>query len=186
MPILVFSIVQLVFILSLVFIRLTGGFENLFNGILFATAINSLILVFMAHPIFKELANKLNQYQTLMIKMQYTLHLVMLIFLILGQLYKFQYSHLLLFVVFIPVFFLSAIFTWRSCYKLFGSKLYKLFVQGSTMLFIWSILLILLGLFYREDFLTDKLHLMITIYFTLHFAGLGFVLLKIKHDMKSH
>jgi len=80
---------------------------------------------------------------------------------------------------------MTARITWRACFAVLGSKIYSIFATGSTALLIWSMVLTLLGLFYQHRFLSENLHTLVLIYFAIHFAELGFVLLKIKKDLSA-
>lgn len=184
MSLLLLSILQVNLIASMVVIRVTGNWENIFNTVLLITVINTLYIFFIAYPILTKLTHKLKDKANHVITIHFILHLPVVVFIILDQINDLKYNHLLVFSFFVLAFFYTAIITWRLYYELFKSKLYKTFIKGSTVLLIWSSVLILLSLFYREDFLTGKLHFMLLIYFSLHFMELGFVLLKIKHDMK--
>lgn len=182
------SILQILLIAILIFIKLTGQLFDLYNFILISICICALILFFLGYPIFRSLFHilKIHTNSEIFVRSHFLLlHFIIFAFIVLDQFYGVDYKTMLTFSPYIILFFLTAVITWRSCYSVFKSKIYKFFSLGSTALLVWSTVLTLLGLLYRENFLTEKLHFLSLCYFTLHFAEFGFVLLKIKKDLES-
>jgi len=185
---LILSVTQIVLIVTLIVIKLINIFAFLYQPLFIALALSSTVLLFLAQPIFKQLFLQLksqSHISYLASHSQFFLHYVVMVFIIFDQFYQASYSIMLGFSPFLILFFLTAIITWRACYSALRSKVYKFFITGSTALLVWSIVLTLLGLFYQNSFLSQNLHTLLLCYFALHFAELGFVLLKISSDLES-
>lgn len=178
------SIFQALLIVGLIFIKITGSGIELYNSVFIAACLSTTILLFLGYPVFKDLSSRLKT-QNLAIQSQLFLHFVIFIFIVFDHIYGLNYTTMLGFSPLLIAFFLTAVITWRCCYSLLKSKIYKIFTTGSTALLIWTTVLTLLGLFYQERFLTENLHTLLLVYFAVHFAELGFVLIKINHDLKS-
>lgn len=188
MPILLLSIFQALLITSLLFIKITGNFHDYYKYLLILSCISAVILFFLSYPVFRTLSSVLKQRTNsggLAAQSHYLLHVVIFSFIVLDQFHGFNYKIMVVFSPYLIAFFLTAVVTWRSCYLVFSFKIYKFFILGSTALLVWSTILTFLGLLYQEDFLSDKLHFLLLCYFVLHFAELGFVILKIKSDLKT-
>jgi len=185
---LMLSIIQVVLIVSLIVIKLINNLTFLYQPLFIALVLSSTTLLLLAQPIFKALFLRLKPQSTisyLASQVQFFLHYVVILFIIFDQFYQTSYSIMLSFSPFLIIFFITAVTTWRACYSTLNSKIYKFFTTGSTALLIWSIALTLLGLFYQNYFLSQNLATLILCYFALHFAELGFVLLKISSDLES-
>ncbi len=181
------SILQVLLITSLLSIKFTGSLLNLYQPIFIFVCISSFILLLLGYPIFEKLPKiaKQSDLVSLAIQTQFFLHFIILIIFIVDQFYGLDYSSMRGVSPVLMVFFLTATVTWSACFKILNSKIYKLFVNGSRAFLIWTLVLTALGLFYKNSFLSENLHFLFIIYFTIHFAELGFVLLKIQHDLKS-
>lgn len=181
------SILQVLLIVSLLFIKFTGSLLNLYQPIFISVCFSSFTLLLLGYPIFEKLPKIFNQSDLvgLAIQTQYFLHFIVLMVIIADQFYGLDYSSMRGVSPVLMVFFLTATVTWSACFKILKSKIYKLFVNGSRAFLVWVLVLTALGLFYSPSFLSGKLHSLLLIYFTIHFAELGFVLLKIMADLKS-
>lgn len=190
MLILVFSVIQVALISSLLIIKLTGNLIELYEHLLISLSACTIILIIIGYPVFTVLTNTLKRQinkrgTALAIQTQFYLHFVILAFMILDQFQVHNFKAMLKFAPYIITFFLTAVITWHSCYAVLKSKIYQFFTLGSTALLVWSTILLLLGLLYKESFLSEKLHFILVCYFTLHFAELGFVLYIIKNNLNS-
>lgn len=188
MPILLLSILQAFLIASLLFIKLTGNLDDLYKFLFISVCICVILFFFLSYPVFRDLSIVFKEHTNaggVFALSHYFLHVVIFSFIVFDQFHGLDYITMVVFSPYLIAFFLTAVETWRTCYFVFKSKVYKYFMLGSTALFVWSTILSLLGLLCREAFLSEKLHFLLLCYFTLHFAELGFVLLKIKRDLKS-
>ncbi len=181
------SILQVLLITSLLFIKFTGSLLNLYQPIFIFVCISSFILLLLGYPIFEKLPkiSKQSDLVSLAIQTQFFLHFIILITFIVDRFSGLDYSSMRGVSPVLMVFFLTATVTWSACFKILKSKIYKIFVNGSRVFLIWVLVLTALGLFYKNSFLSENLYFLFIIYFTIHFAELGFVLLKIQHDLKS-
>jgi len=185
---LVLSILQTILIIALLFIKLSGILTVFYNALLISVSLCSVTLLIFAYPIFNTLFVLFKTQSTLTQVATYTQfhsHFLIMAFIIVDQLYESSYTLMLSFSPLFIVFFASAVLMWRTCYTTLKSKIYKFFTTGSTALFVWSLVLTVLGLVYQQDYLSQNLHTLVLCYFALHFAELGFVLLKINRDLKS-
>ncbi|PHS27120.1 MAG: hypothetical protein COA83_00945 [Methylophaga sp.] len=189
LSLLALSFLQVLLIISLLYIQFTDGFSTFYTAFFAATAINTtLIFVAFGLPVFTKLALTLREhskYASAIVLYQLYLHIIIAAFIIFDHIYGRNYMAIFLLSPFLIIFFMTARITWRACFAVLGSKIYSIFATGSTALLIWSMVLTLLGLFYQHRFLSENLHTLVLIYFAIHFAELGFVLLKIKKDLSA-
>lgn len=182
-----FSILQALLIISLLAIKLTGHEAVPYDYLLISACGCALILFVLGYPIFRRLVRVLKARRSSggIAGCHFLLHIIILAFIVLDQLHGLSHEAMLAFSPWMILFFLTAAVTWHSCHSVFKSKIYRFFTLGSTALLLWSTVLALLGLFYRESFLSEKLRFLLLGYFALHFTEFGFVLLKIRSDLKS-
>ncbi|MFW5425746.1 MAG: hypothetical protein ACKE8G_02230 [Methylophagaceae bacterium] len=181
------SFVQVLFITGLLYIRTTDNFSGFYNTLFIITVICSSLLFTFGFSIFKQMSLVLNDHSksiSTIVFSQLYLHIIIAAFIIFDHLYGRNHIAILLLSPFLIAFFITARITWHACFTVLNSKIYKVFATGSTALLVWSIVLTLLGLFYQQRFLTENLHTIVLVYFALHFAELGFVLLKIRKDLQ--
>jgi small-conductance mechanosensitive channel len=174
--------------MGLLYIRFTDNFTPFYNTLFIITAICSVLLFSFGFTIFKKLSLVIGSHSnsaSTIVFYQLYLHLIIIAFIVFDHVYSSNYTAMLVLSPFLIAFFATARITWRACFTVLGSKIYSIFTTGSTALLIWSIVLTLLGLFYQHRFLTENLHTLVLIYFAIHFAELGFVLLKIKKDLSA-
>jgi hypothetical protein len=186
LSLLVLSFLQVFLIMGLFYIRFTDNFVSFYSTLFIITVICSSLLFTFGFSIFKQLSLVLNEHSksvSTIVFYQVYLHIIIAAFIIFDHLYGRNYIAILLLSPFLLAFFITARITWRACFTVLKSKIYKVFATGSTALLVWSIVLTLLGLFYQQHFLTENLHTIVLVYFALHFAELGFVLLKIRKDL---
>ena len=186
LTLLALSFSQVLLIMGLLYIRFTDNFVSYYNTLFIITVICSSLLFTFGFSIFKRLSLVLNNHSksaSTIVFYQLYLHVIIAAFIIFEHLYGRNYIAVLLLSPFLIVFFMTARITWRACFTVLKSKIYKVFTSGSTALLVWSIALTLLGLFYQQRFLTENLHTIVLVYFAIHFAELGFVLLKIRKDL---
>ncbi|MBL1321373.1 MAG: hypothetical protein COA63_009995 [Methylophaga sp.] len=186
LSLLVLSFAQVLLIAGLLYIRFTDNFAGFYNTIFIITVICSSLLFNFGFTIFKKLSLVLKSHSKAtgtIVFYQLYLHIIIIAFLLFDHIYGRNYTAIIVLYPFLIAFFMTARITWRACFVALGSKIYKVFAAGSTALLIWSIVLTLLGLFYQQRFLSENLYTIVLVYFALHFAELGFVLLKIRKDL---
>ena len=181
------SIMQVYLITSLLIIHFTGEFVSFYSPFFIVTGLSTAIIFsFYGYPIFKNLASKLKKHSKLASTISFYhfyLHIIIAVFIIFSHIYGRSNIAIYLLSPLLIAFFITARITWSACFVILKSKIYTLFVKGSTALIVWCVILTLLCLFYQHRFIEENLHALMLAYFAVHFAELGFVLLKIRKDL---
>ncbi|MGB5307181.1 MAG: hypothetical protein WBO57_13150, partial [Gammaproteobacteria bacterium] len=89
----------------------------------------------------------------------------------------------LVYLVPVMLFFLTGRYTWNVAYARFGSKIYRIFVAGNTVLLIWCPVLVGLDSLSSGSFGSDVFYFVLLGYFSIHLLFTGPTVVKINKDL---
>jgi len=83
----------------------------------------------------------------------------------------------------LAVFFYTGRRAWQAFFKVFGSKIYKLFYLGNTGMMVSLGILLGLGYLSKEATIMASFHRLFMLYFGVHLLIVGAIVIKIENDI---
>ena len=165
---------------------LTTFIDNSFrlsNLLILVSGGSIVFLLIRVYILISRVKNLWSDWETHIIRGHILLHIVPLSYLILHLFIAVTFLINLLYAVPVFLFFFTGRLTWSILYAQFGSKMYYFFYKSNTALLIGPTVLLILGVLYKEMYVTNFYHRILLVYFIIHILLIGVAVVKIETDM---